>query len=312
MNELRVTALVVTYNRKELLQECLTAILSQTFAVNSVLVINNCSSDGTEELFKEGGPFCQEKIAFLTTEKNLGGAGGFAYGFEKARDYDRLWIMDDDTIPTETALEELLKAEASLTERPGFLASAVYGPKGEAMNVPVLDRRPSENGYEDWYRHLSDSLIKVRSATFVSLLISAEAVRKMGLPIAEYFLWGDDTEYTTRLSRYYGDSYLCGKSTVIHKRANAKRLSILTEEDPKRIGTFFYLYRNSLLTAKKYNPKGNSALHVCEFHLLALKCLFGSNVKERGKKFLTVEKAIFSYLFGCKEIKEKLRGIPHA
>ncbi len=312
MNE-KVTALVVTFNRKELLKECLTAIKAQTFPVSEILVINNHSTDGTEELFRKGGDFSEEQIRLLTTEKNLGGAGGFSYGLKHVgQECDWVWIMDDDTIPTENALEELLKAADTLKkENTSFLASAVFGTNGEPMNVPVLDRRPAENGYEDWYRHLGDSLIRIRSATFVSLLVNADAVRKLGLPISEYFLWGDDTEYTTRLSRYYGNGYFCGTSVAIHKRANARRLSILTEEDPQRIATYYYLYRNSLLTAKAYNPPGNSALHVCEFHLLALKCLLNKNVKQKCKKFVTVEKAIFSYLFGCRDIKDRLKGMGH-
>lgn len=309
----RVVAIVVTYNRKELLDECLTAMLNQTFPIDRIIVINNHSTDGTEELFKEGGKFFKDTIELHTMEKNLGGSGGFRKGFEIADsyDFDWLWIMDDDAIAEPNTLEELIKAKRHLKdEKIGFLASSVYGPNKESMNVPVIDHKRSGNGYEDWYRNLEYGLVKLRSATFVSLLIPHDAIKQLGYPIHDYFIWGDDTEYTTRLSRYYGNCYFCGNSKILHKRGNAKRLLILTEEDKKRIDLYYYLYRNSLITAKKYNPPGNSALHVGEFHLLALKCLLKPNVKHRWKKFLTVEKAIQSYLFGSNELKSKVNNIP--
>ena len=307
-----VVAIVVTYNRRELLQECLEAILLQTHSVENVIVINNCSTDDTERLFMPGEKYDQPIIEFYTTEKNIGGSGGFEKGFELAdkTNCDWIWVMDDDAIPFPDTLEELIKARKAISEeKVGFIASAVYGMNGEPMNVPVLDRKKDANGYEDWYRYSEFGLIKIRSATFVSLLIPHEAVKELGYPIKEFFIWGDDTEYTRRLSTYYGDSYLCGKSKIIHKRANAKSLSILNEEDKYRVGMYHYYYRNSLLTAHKYNPKGNSALHVCEFHLLALKCLFKPGVNNRWIKFVTLERGIFEYLFGSVNIKSKLDRI---
>ena len=311
---LKITALVVTYNRKELLTESLKAIQDQTFPVEKILVINNHSDDGTELLFQKGAIFDDPKIELYTTDKNLGGSGGFAKGFEiaDARDFDYLWIMDDDAIAYPDTLEKLIASVSDLKgNRFGFLASAVYGPNDEPMNVPVLDKRTAENGYEDWYRYGQYGMIKVRSATFVSLLISHDAIRKLGYPIKEYFIWGDDTEYTTRLSRYYAPSYLCAASRILHKRENAKRLTIFTENNKNRVRMYYYLYRNSLLTARKYNPKGNSALHVCEFHLIALRCLFAPNIQYRFLKFITMEKAIFSYLFGSSSIKKILKELPH-
>lgn len=305
----KVTAIVVTYNRKELLCECLRAIRDQTVPLNEILVINNCSTDGTETLFSPEGEFSGSPFQLITTASNLGGAGGFHRGIVEAdqSDCDWVWIMDDDTIPSQTALEELLSAYDYLNgtgiEKVGFLASTVYGPNGESMNVPVIQRKVAENGYPDWYRHLGAGLVRIESATFVSILVSHDAIKAIGYPCADYFIWGDDTEYTQRLDSRYGPSYFCGKSKVLHKRFNAKNISIQNEENKARVSMYRYFFRNSLLNARKYNKRGNAFLHILQYEYFALRCLFGKNVMYRARKFWTIQKGIFAYVTAPKEKK---------
>lgn len=43
----KVIAVVVTYNRKKLLLECLDAIFQQTYSISRLILIDNCSTDGT-------------------------------------------------------------------------------------------------------------------------------------------------------------------------------------------------------------------------------------------------------------------------
>lgn len=125
--------------------------------------------------------------------------------------------MDDDTIPYTNTLESTLKYMQSDKENVSFYASCVFGPDHEPMNVPEIDDRPSKNGYANWYFNLNKSCVKIKSATFVSLFISKEGIDKVGYPNKEYFIWGDDTEYTLRLTSKYAPAYLLGESRVVHK-----------------------------------------------------------------------------------------------
>ena len=144
--------------------------------------------------------------------------------------------MDDDTIPEPDCLENLLHASQILSENNiSFLASAVYGMNQECMNVPVLDIRNKSNGYPDWYRHLGDGMVAIRNATFVSIMIRNDAISQCGLPCKDYFIWGDDSEYTLRLTTYYGKAYFVGDSVAIHKRKIAKSLDIKNETESSRI-----------------------------------------------------------------------------
>lgn len=270
-----VAAVVVTYNRKILLQECLDAILNQSYPVSKIILIDNASTDGTGAFLKENGYLDKSGIDYRLMDKNLGGSGGFYEGLRIAREdmgCDWVWIMDDDTIPTENCLEKLLIAYDKIAAKNSsdqidghtisFLASSIYGADGEFMNVPVISNRPSKNGYAYWYNYLADGLVNIESATFVSILVKKDAINKCGLPCRDYFIWGDDSEYTTRLTRFYGDAYLVGDSIAIHKRKNAKALDIKNEDDPKRMQMYSFHSRNNAINRMYYDGKSKMYIFI--------------------------------------------------
>lgn len=298
----RVHAVVVTYNRKELLQECINAILAQTTPVEKLILIDNNSTDGTYEFLEEQHYFENKIIEYKKLPENIGGAGGFYEGMKLARSYspDWIWIMDDDTVPTETCLEELLKAKKIIKGKVSFLASAVRGMNGEAMNVPKISRKQFSK-YTDWYRYLDHGIAQIVKATFVSLLINTKATKKCGLPWKEFFLWGDDSEYTQRIIRDYGPAYMVGKSLAIHKRVGSDELSIVKEENKNRIKLYFYYYRNNLIGFWEYE---NFFYRFLCLGKLAYD-FFGVLLKGKYKaaKIKVIFKAFFAFLFGTYDRK---------
>lgn len=299
-----VAALVVTYNRKALLLECLDAIVEQQYAVFKIVVIDNASTDGTDALFTGDGPLAgSDLIDYRRMDSNLGGAGGFKEGLRATAESgaDWVWLMDDDCIPYPDTLARLVesasKAQAYGVE-PSFLASSVFGPGGEPMNVPTVDGRPTQNGYADWYVGLADGMVKIESATFVSLLVNRKAIDRLGLPVGSFFIWGDDTEYTTRLTHNFGPAYLVGASRVLHKRANAKSLDIMNENDPKRIANFHYLYRNNLIVQRYHRGKSAATKLLLSDAKKAFQCLsFGDGgMQIRFARFDAIFKGAGEYL----------------
>ena len=77
----KCAVVVVTYNRAQLLRENLEALLQQTFSDFDILLIDNASTDGTVDVVRS---FSDPRIRYFNTGKNVGGAGGFAIGMEKA------------------------------------------------------------------------------------------------------------------------------------------------------------------------------------------------------------------------------------
>ena len=110
MGKLKVVAVIVTYNRKDLLLECLEAVYKQSFPVHQIILIDNASTDGTDQALRDSGYFEKSEMDYHHMDTNTGGAGGFYEGMKIARDTeaDWIWIMDDDTIPNVTCLEELI------------------------------------------------------------------------------------------------------------------------------------------------------------------------------------------------------------
>ena len=299
----KVACVIVTYNRKALLRECLDAVLSQTYPLYSVLVFNNCSTDGTELMFEEGAEYDLDIVKLINSRKNVGGAGGFSAGIKLAAEKlscDWIWLMDDDTIPEPEALEALISASQVLKESGeavGFLASSVYGTGGSPMNVPKLDDVPAANGYQFWHKYLEKGLVRVKEATFASVLFSADAVKKVGYPNSDYFIWGDDSEYTRRIVEEYGGGYLCGSSKVLHKRFNENKITILNENDENRIRTYRYYYRNALLNAAKYDGKLWTAVRWVYYLFLSLYLLIRPHEEHRAAKFLAVQRGMWMFLY---------------
>lgn len=209
----RVVAVVVAWNRAELLTRALAGIAGQLRRPDLVLVIDNASTDGSAELARG----CEVVDHVITLPTNTGGAGGFAAGIAVAvqdLDADLVWIMDDDTVPTPEALSHLLATRAVHPGPLAVLASRADWTDGREhpMNAPRsrLDAGPAERR---WAEALGAR--PIRSASFVSILIDAGAVRAEGLPVADYFLWNDDFEYTCRLLRHRQGLYVPA-SRVLH------------------------------------------------------------------------------------------------
>lgn len=295
----KVVAVVVTYNRKKLLIECLKAILNQDYEVSNIVLVDNNSDDGTYELLKEKKYLDDEKIIYKKLNKNIGGAGGFYEGMKESLKYNPnwVWIMDDDTIPTKTCLKELVNAQKIIDDKISYMASSVYGENGEYMNVPNINLDTENGEYPSWYKYLDKGIVKIKEATFVSLLINGEAIKKVGLPVRDYFIWGDDTEYTLRLNKYYGNSYFIGNSIAIHKRKIAKKLSIYSEDNLNRINFYFYMIRNNLLNKKTYYGIKNCLKFFIGKQVQSFIVLVKPKCKNRFRKFAIIHKALIGFLF---------------
>ncbi len=205
----KVAAVVVTRNRLELLKLAVAALRVQTRPADEIIIIDNASDDGT------GAWLAQQKDLVVVPQPNLGGAGGFSEGIKRAyqRGHDWLWCMDDDTIPSPTALERLLASPLANRETTGFLCSVARWKDGSVhlMNAPDLDRK-----YTTMMELLPQGALKVRTGSFVSIMLHRRAVAARGLPLREMFLWFDDAEYSARISSSF-DCYQILDSVVEHR-----------------------------------------------------------------------------------------------
>ena len=236
MSGVTVCAVVVTHDRRELLGQCLEAVLGQTRAPDEVLVLDNASTDGTAAFVGERFP----GATLVSLATNEGSSGGFHAGMSWAceRGYDWLWVMDDDTIPADDALAELLRAPDTLDglPEPVMLASKVVWTDGSMhpMNHPNVNLGDMDR----LVRGLELQAMPIRWTTFPSLLVRREAIERHGLPRKSFFIWGDDIDFTARILRHQ-PGYLVPSSVAEHRTATAHRP---WEGGPR----FYYAVRNAL------------------------------------------------------------------
>lgn len=254
-NEKKVIAIVVTYNRKELLKECVNALLNQEYKNCEILIVDNASTDGTKEYLED--ELKEQRVHYVNTEANLGGAGGFNYGMKEAYKIgcDFMWIMDDDCIVHNDSLTELMKANEELKEEYGFLSSKVLWKDDSICKMNIQKRK-----FSRWLKDFDKNMQPIAMASFVSLFIKTSVVEEMGLPIKDFFIWTDDWEYTRRISRKY-KCYYVARSIVTHKSKLNEGASIATV-DGDRLDRFKYMYRNDVVLYRREGIKGWFLLYI--------------------------------------------------
>ncbi len=193
-----VCAVVVTFNRKDLLRECLESVLGQSRVPDHILVVDNHSTDGTLEMLRaefenlEAGP----GITILPQGENRGGAGGFAAGFDWAHrnGFDWIWVMDDDIEMMPGTLEMLLSYQEvsdfiqcrRKTGDSELILDSLWDVSGGSAAHPH-SRMMHENGRRPW--------LSVQWGNFEGALIHRCVVDQIGLPDERFFIGGDDSTY---------------------------------------------------------------------------------------------------------------------
>lgn len=234
-----------------MLEQCIDRLLNQKDVSCDVIVIDNASTDGTQEmvLLRYNIP----NVFYINTGANLGGAGGFQYGVKKAvlLGYEYVWIMDDDTLPENTALYKLFETDKELNGKWGFLSSVAYWTDGSICRMNIQKKNIFKHVGKKEY-HKKYSFIKMCS--FVSLLVKSDVIKEVGLPIGEYFIWTDDYEYTGRISAKY-PCYMVPASRVVHAMKTHMRVNFAMD-DVSRIDRYQYIYRNDVHCYRRYGGSG--------------------------------------------------------
>ncbi len=234
MSDLKVCAVVVTYNRKHQLIDCLHSLLAQSRALDGILILDNFSNDGTaemlfeQEFIKQMPPKTQEQefldknsfglkhtkpieedsltqdsvdITYVRLESNKGGAGGFHRGIELGYQlgFDWLWLMDDDGLTDPKALENLLQYNKGI----GFLNSLVLDIDKKDFLSFGLKNQSGEviKTKKKAIQLAEEGRVLGQANPFNGTLISKELVTEIGFPKKEMFIWGDEVDYQMRAKK---------------------------------------------------------------------------------------------------------------
>lgn len=191
---MNIIAVVVTYNRRELLKRNIACLRLNT-PVSSIVVVNNGSTDGTGAWLDE-----QEDLTVIHQE-NVGGSGGFYRGIQYAYQAgaDWIWCMDDDVFPRPDCMEYLLP----YTHEPGvgilaprrLMAGQIFTNDFQKVNLS----NPFASMYQQKLKkQVVNGPVDICGTAFEGLCISRKAVAEIGLPNKELFIFCDDTDYCLR------------------------------------------------------------------------------------------------------------------
>ena len=199
----KICAVVVTFNRKELLLRTLSNLYKQSSPLHSIVVIDNASNDGTNELLQHLGYLDKSNLFYHKLAYNTGGAGGFYEGTKIAHksDADWIWLMDDDGYPPQTCLKMLLEYQ----DRYDFYGPLVLSDQDKTtLSFPItlptskkiIRNKKQLDTFSSNNKVLSDVLIP-----FNGVMLRSSLVSNIGYPFAKFFIWGDDIEYTKRAKK---------------------------------------------------------------------------------------------------------------
>ena len=245
----KIAVVVVTFNRKELLMNCLNALFSQEYIPTAIYIIDNNSSDGTYEALQDDG-FLQHDVIqmyYINTGKNLGGAGGFYLGLKTAHEsglYDAYLLMDDDGIPDKNEIKELVPYLGKYD----YINALVVNNNDERKTSFKISKKIGNDREKTEALKNGEGVILNYANPFNGTLISKEIVNRIGYPKPEMFIYGDEIEYLNRAKKYKFVPVTV--VNAIHRHPCAKNVSS---------------YCNILGVKIPYSINNNSLLTYCRF-----------------------------------------------
>lgn len=261
---MNISVIIVTYNRKELLKKCLTAVLSQSIKIYNIYVIDNASTDGTDSIINEF-VLIHKNVKYVRLNSNTGGAGGFYSGIKLAfedKKNDVFWVMDDDGIPNKDCLEMMLKYIHSYA----FISPLVLNIDNKTemafstLKLSKLDE--IRNKYPT-------GIIRGHANPFNGVLFRRDLIQKIGFPIKDMFIWGDENEYEARINAN-GYEYVTvidaihyhpKDRLVLYPDFMNKKCIVYVESELKR----YCKYRNFAYVLYKYKHWYNVALYIFRY-----------------------------------------------
>ena len=240
---MNVAVVIVTYNRLNLLKECIYNALNQNNIYTELVIVNNKSNDGTYEYLET---LSDDRIHCIHEQNNIGGAGGFHDGLEYAYKYTQCeWflLIDDDAIIDNNYIKEI---QSKMTTDYEAYAGTVY----VNNEIDIRHRTRKDNGTVA-IEEYDKPFFKCDIATFCGLLVSRKLVKEIGYPRREFFIWEDDTEYCYRFMNI--SSILVVTSAILnHKTYNPNyKIGDTIKDDWK----WYYGFRNQLVMYKTYEKK---------------------------------------------------------
>jgi len=262
---LKLIPLIVTYNRLHKLRISINKWLNTK--VYKIVIVNNNSTDGTKEYLATISKN-SKRIEVINLLQNTGGAGGFYKGLKyihnEIKDYDWVVLHDDDAYPDINSIDYFMK-EKDVSTADAYM-SAVFYPSNKIspMNMPgyfpfknlkqaIKTILKGNNGFHiDINLYNQDKEIDIDFASFVGLFVSKKVIEKLGFPKKDFFIYGDDLEYTIRITKNKFKIKFDPKLKFFH---DCETLHEEKRKIYKPIWKAYFTYRNGIIIYEMLSGK---------------------------------------------------------
>lgn len=290
----KVTVVLVTFNRLEKLKIALSCYEMQTYKIEKIIIVDNCSTDGTIDFLKkwlDSKTNFDKEVVYLS--ENTGGAGGFGAGMDHALNLvnsmqlktDWILVSDDDAFPNDDAIEKMIayyqKQEVEKQNEIVALSSAV-------VNHGQIHESHRSRIEKDFFRirfvgvdkkYYNTDGFEIDLFSYVGTMIKVSALKNVGTTLRDLFIYGDDNEHSLRLGKI-GKLVCVPASVFVHDTPGV---------ETRKIGWHnYYNRRNQLYILKEYFPLRYFINRFLKRYILDISIL-SKNTSEEKKLFKTAQ-----------------------
>ena len=293
MSLTKYAIVIVTYNRRQLLEECVDKAYRQTIPAESIIIINNASTDGTQTYLEE---LTDENAIYdiINLSQNIGGAGGFSKGIERAlqKDVESVLLIDDDAMLERDYMEKLLKARETHPNYQAFAGTVKVNDTIDTFHRRDVSRPGLffKNCEEEKY---SQPHFACEIASFCGMLVDIALIRKIGLPHAEYFIWHDDVEYSLRIKEH--SKFLVITDAILNHKTKPANITGKRRYDWRE----YYAVRNRIVMVREHGNLVDRVINNIDLFV---------NVIFRNWLFSMIKKDGYNWKYERRLVREAIRN----
>ncbi|HKI77470.1 MAG TPA: glycosyltransferase [Ignavibacteriaceae bacterium] len=316
--DMNICAVIVTYNNRfKLLNKVVDSLLKTD--ITKIIVVDNNSDKESKYNLSKLEKSLDGKLKICELIENTGSAGGYSKGlkeFHLDNDCHFVWLLDDDNLPELDALTTIKKFwnSISFNDKEKNIALLAYRKDRTIYYQAALKNKPDltigpKNTFLGFdlktflIKHKNKLLVfknsdisveyenksfgEVSASYYGGIFFHKKLLEKIGYPNSDFFVYQDDIEFTSRISRYGGKIYVLFDSNIndIDENWNEKRKSesILKIPSVSDVDKFrlYYQLRNRIYFEKNFWTT-NSLLFLINkiiyLFFLRINMLFGKNI----------------------------------
>jgi len=304
-----VSIIVINFNGKEYVLNCLKSILKNHYSNYEVIVADNGSNDGSVEAIKKN--FGNRKnFQVLSLKKNLGPAYARNQGVEKAKG-KYLGFLDNDTLVHPDWIKNAIP-EFEKNKKLGIVQCKLLLAK-ERNRIDYIGEFLGQNGFlvqiakageEDKGQY--DQKTKILAAKSAGMFIRRKTFDQIGGFDEDYFIYVEETDLGWRSWLAGYETLLIPESIVYHEFGTS---TVILGKSKTDFNAKFHGTKNYILTLFKNLDFVNLCkilpIHLCLWIGLAWFILFSG----RFKQFIWIHQGIFWNIINFKKNLKKRNDI---